>query len=200
MIKTIFFDFGGVLFSSLASFWKEKDRSILEIDRLKNPVTKILKDNWGEIGAGFFGKKELRQAFSGLNLYSDSEIEEIIRSLTSINNNVLDLAKTLKNRGLMLYSLNNERPFWTDFRRIYFSLDKIFNRYFVSCEIGHRKPNPEIYEYALSHLNLQGADCFFTDDKKENIEAAREFGITTHHFQDISANDLKTTLQELKLI
>jgi len=200
MIKTILFDFGGVFFASFSNPWKGNVRSATEVKRLKDPVTRILENNWEKITARVFGREELKQAILELNTYTDAEIEELLNSLTSINNYVLDLAKTLKNRGLILCSLNNERPLWTDFWRMYFSLDNIFNRYFVSCEIGHKKPNPEIYQHVLTQLNLQGKYCFFIDDKKENIEAAREFGITTHHFQDISARDLKTALQKLKII
>ena len=53
---------------------------------------------------------------------------------------------------------------------------------FFSYQIGVRKPHPDIYQYALNELGVEGPQCFFVDDLPENIEAARSFGINAHQF------------------
>ena len=45
-----------------------------------------------------------------------------------------------------------------------------------SALVGVRKPDPSIYRQALDELGAEGAQCFFIDDRPENIEAARDAG------------------------
>ncbi|MEA2068429.1 MAG: HAD-IA family hydrolase, partial [Verrucomicrobiota bacterium] len=53
---------------------------------------------------------------------------------------------------------------------------------FLSYQIGFRKPDPSIYHHVLDHLNAEGPQCFFLDDRPENVEAARAEGINAYHF------------------
>lgn len=53
---------------------------------------------------------------------------------------------------------------------------------FFSYQMGCRKPHPAIYRQALADLDAEGSQCFFIDDRPENIAAAREAGIDAHHF------------------
>lgn len=53
---------------------------------------------------------------------------------------------------------------------------------FMSYEMGVRKPDSSIYRETLDRLSAQGHQCFFIDDRPENVEAAREAGIEAHVF------------------
>ena len=53
---------------------------------------------------------------------------------------------------------------------------------FLSYQIGVRKPDPVIYRYVLDELGAKGEQCFFVDDRPENIDAARGAGIQAHQF------------------
>jgi len=53
---------------------------------------------------------------------------------------------------------------------------------FLSYKMGVRKPDPTIYRQTLDHLDAEGEQCFFIDDRPENIEAARAEGIIAHQF------------------
>jgi FMN phosphatase YigB (HAD superfamily) len=53
----------------------------------------------------------------------------------------------------------------------------------VSCQLGIRKPDPEIYRLALAHYGARAEDSFFADDSAENIEGAASVGITGHHLR-----------------
>jgi len=64
---------------------------------------------------------------------------------------------------------------WSDFFEGVASL-------FLSYQIGLRKPDPSIYHHVLDHLDAEGSQCFFIDDRPENIEAARAEGINAHYF------------------
>ncbi|MBQ1163200.1 HAD-IA family hydrolase, partial [Streptomyces sp. A73] len=53
---------------------------------------------------------------------------------------------------------------------------------------GVRKPAPLIYQRALEALGLEGSDCVFVDDHRENLPPAELLGIRTiHHTTDPAA-------------
>ncbi|VGO23343.1 HAD-IA family hydrolase [Pontiella sulfatireligans] len=53
---------------------------------------------------------------------------------------------------------------------------------FMSYKMGVRKPDMAIYTKVLDHLGALGEECFFLDDKPENVEVAREAGIEAYQF------------------
>lgn len=195
MIKVVLLDFGGVLFPSL---WREKLPSGEERDRLKNPVTEILEQNWQEIASGKFGRQQLKKALLQVNNHAFGETELILDSLFTINRGVLEIVRKLRQRGIKVYSFNNDRPLWTDFRRILFSLDKVFCGYFVSCGIGYEKPSPESVQHVLRTLKVSSKECLVIDDRKSNIEALSKYGFEVHHFKNVGR--LEYELRRIKLI
>ena len=48
----------------------------------------------------------------------------------------------------------------------------------VSAKVNMMKPEPEIYHHLLGHYNLDPASTIFIDDLPDNIEAAKQLGIT----------------------
>lgn len=73
-----------------------------------------------------------------------------------------------------------------------------FHTAYYSNEMGHRKPEKEIYEVVAAKENLNPAETFFVDDLKENIEAARSLGWQAYHLPKPA--DLIPLLTELKII
>jgi putative hydrolase of the HAD superfamily len=67
--------------------------------------------------------------------------------------------------------------------------DKIF-----SFEVGAMKPDRKIYERAIAVSGKQAEALFFTDDREENIQGARQLGIRTHRFR--SEEGLVVALQD----
>lgn len=54
--------------------------------------------------------------------------------------------------------------------------DMVHHAYY-SHDIGHRKPDTEIYRFVLDQHQLKPGRTLFLDDKLENVEAARSVGI-----------------------
>ncbi|XZE54647.1 HAD family hydrolase [Planctomycetaceae bacterium SH139] len=59
-----------------------------------------------------------------------------------------------------------------------------FGEAVLSYEVGRMKPEPEIYQAAQSIAGVPADQIFFTDDRLENIEAAREAGWRAELFHD----------------
>jgi putative hydrolase of the HAD superfamily len=75
---------------------------------------------------------------------------------------------------------------WSDARE---TLKKYVNSDFFdvivfSAEEGVCKPNPEIYQRALSRLGVAPQEAIFTDDMLPNVEGARQIGMHAIHFTD----------------
>jgi FMN phosphatase YigB (HAD superfamily) len=62
-----------------------------------------------------------------------------------------------------------------------------FDQAYYSHEMGHRKPEKEIYQMALEAEALEPTRTLFIDDKLENINAAAALGIKGHHLTDRDA-------------
>jgi HAD superfamily hydrolase (TIGR01509 family) len=49
------------------------------------------------------------------------------------------------------------------------------------------KPSPAMYQAALEATGSRAEECFFTDDRAENVEAARALGIRAEVFRGQAA-------------
>ena len=61
------------------------------------------------------------------------------------------------------------------------SIDSYFKKSYYSHLIGKRKPHLETYRFVLNDSNLKAGETLFIDDSINNIEAAKETGLKTHH-------------------
>ncbi len=64
----------------------------------------------------------------------------------------------------------------------------------ISADTGYLKPQRAIFEWFLSHKQLDPASCLFLDDQEENIEAALALGIKALH---IRLHDLEPVIAYL---
>ncbi|MBK7965813.1 MAG: HAD family phosphatase [Bacteroidetes bacterium] len=54
---------------------------------------------------------------------------------------------------------------------------EVFEKHYLSCEMGMRKPDAEIFEKVLSENNLDRSKTLFIDDSKQHIEGALKIRI-----------------------
>lgn len=91
------------------------------------------------------------------------------------------LALSLKKKGIPIYILSN---FPGDQFDRYMSKNdflKEFNGMVVSGKVGVKKPDPQIYKMAIDQFDCEPNKTLFIDDRIENIDAAKKFGIQTIH-------------------
>ena len=104
-----------------------------------------------------------------------------------------ELTTEVKNMGLGLYLLSNAPVVFSENRDFYKILKK-FDGIVFSGDIQLAKPGPEIYEYILNKYSLNPRECVFADDREDNIETARRFGIDGYLFR----NDASKFLEYIK--
>jgi HAD superfamily hydrolase (TIGR01509 family) len=84
---------------------------------------------------------------------------------------------------------------WEFLRREYPFLQQV-EKPTLSFETGFVKPAPEAFLLATERVGAKPEECFFTDDKSENVQAAQAVGMTARTFT--SAADLRETLRRLR--
>ncbi|QFY08815.1 HAD-IA family hydrolase [Nonomuraea phyllanthi] len=85
--------------------------------------------------------------------------------------------------GLALACLSNDTAAWSAILRRRFGLDRRIRRWFISSDLGARKPDPAPYEAVLGALGLPAAEVLFVDDRPANLAPARSLGVRTVLFR-----------------
>ncbi|MFT4029190.1 MAG: HAD family phosphatase [Protaetiibacter sp.] len=62
----------------------------------------------------------------------------------------------------------------------------LFERVFVSAELGMLKPEPEIYRHVASELGIEPNLMVFIDNKAVNVDGATAIGVTGHVFTEVA--------------
>ena len=112
-----------------------------------------------------------------------------------LNQEVLDLAKSLKKNGYKILILANESRTGMDIKTKKFELDTIFDKVYGSAHIGLYKPHKESYEYVLKDQNLKAEEVVFIDNLERNTIASEKVGIKGIVFRNVE--ELKEDLVKI---
>lgn len=108
-----------------------------------------------------------------------------------------ELLESLRDRYI-LACLTDTNPLQWDSMCRRFSVDRYFQRHFLSFEIGSIKPEPKVYEHVLHALDCAPSEIVYFDDRAANVQAGISAGMTAHRVDGVS--ELKVKLKELALI
>lgn len=159
-------------------YWRHRD----DLDQGVLPVA----DYWRRIAA------DLRTEFSPSQIQRLWAID--FRSWISVEPGTVDLIQELHDGGTRLALLSNAGFDYADpLRRS--PLGALFERVFLSAELGIIKPDPEIYRAVARELGVPLEALVFVDNKAVNVDAAVALGVTGHVFTGVPA--LRTFLERL---
>jgi len=190
-IKNIIFDLGGVLLNinpllSLIEFEK-----ISGLDQ-KELTMRLLSENiFEKFETGKLNNTQFRSELCRIiNIKaSDSEIDRAWNTLLlDFPQHRVELVKQLrKNYRIFLLSNTNNIHFdhyTREFNEKYgFRMTDLFEKLFLSHEIGIHKPDAGIYTYVLQNDGIVASETVFFDDSLANIEAAALQGIQGIHIE-----------------
>lgn len=195
-MKNIVFDLGGVVFArdprkfepefikffsyillpQMPRFWEEYDRGVVSYEQV---ITDLAEYNNCDRE---LADKNLRRSILTQ--------EEIVATKA--------LVADLKAAGYKLYVLSNMSLEFIEFLRkteVY----KYFDGEVVSCEEHVVKPDAEIYRRLVERYGLDVSETLFIDDRKENVEAARNEGWEGFNFNPRNPEESCATLREILL-
>ena len=189
-IKAINFDLGAVILNI------NYQNTIDEFSKLgvKNSSSFYSKKaqtnlfNQIEVG-GITAEKFLAELQKETNNASINQVSEAWNAmLLDLPENRLAVIQFLKKK-YSIYLLSNTNTLHIDaFKKKlgkakWIKFCNLFDKMYLSHEVGLRKPNTAIFEYILKEQNLQAHEVFFIDDSPEHIEGANKLGIKTHHLK-----------------
>jgi putative hydrolase of the HAD superfamily len=194
-IRAVISDFGGVLTNHLIeAFLAYQDESGISMEQLGRGMQRVAERD-GEYPLYRLERGELSEAEFLEQLSAALEEEfgrapdfqrfsEIYFEALHANEPMLQLMRELRGRGYRLAILTNNVREWEAKWRAKLPVDEIFHLVVDSAWVGMRKPEPAIYELTLERLGgVDPRQCLFIDDNELNVEAARELGMHTVHFQ-----------------
>jgi len=130
---------------------------------------------------------ERTMAMSGL-VVSYEEFAEAWNNIFWLNESLSPLIPWLKARGHTLVLGSNTNILHSaHYRRQFAATLDYFDRLIFSHDVGAMKPAPEFYQACVRAAGVPAASCVFVDDLIENIEAARQAGLSGHVYTDTSA-------------
>lgn len=86
---------------------------------------------------------------------------------------------SLRQRFASIACLSNDVADWSAKLRRRFGLEAWIDPWFISGDLGIRKPSPEIYQLVIDRLDARPQDIVFVDDRPRNLDAAKALGIHT---------------------
>ncbi len=114
--------------------------------------------------------------------------EETPKSLIPIQETI-NVIMELSVKGYSLYVLSNMHKHSFEYLSVAHDIWRHFSGIVISSHIKSIKPEPAIFKYLIGTYNLIPRDTVFLDDMKNNIEAAKKFGLNTIHVKNASQSN-----------
>jgi len=193
-LEGVISDFGGVLTNRLIeAFAAFQDETGITMEQLGRGMQRVSERD-GEYPLFRLERGELteRKFLDDLAWGLEDELghrptlhrfREIYFEALHANEPMLDLMRTLRERGHRMAILTNNVREWEPLWRSKLPVDEIFPVIVDSAWVGMRKPDPAIYHLTLERLGLTPGASLFIDDNEVNVEAARELGMRAVHFR-----------------
>src|SRR3989338_3541073 len=169
----------------------------VESDRLVHQVEQLVGKTFEEVQRAIYDEKlllpfELGQIppkgyFEGLKkrLRLTWSYEQFVRAWNGIfneNHDVTLLMPRLRKRHKLL-ALTNTNILHLAHIKTMFPALAIFDHWVASCEVGMRKPEPEIYAFAAKQAGVRPQAAIYIDDRPELVEAGRSAGLKAIRFE-----------------
>jgi len=186
--KAVIFDFGNVIINIdflriYQTFARYTSKSIEYIEKRINEEQIFRKYESGQ-----FTDEEFRDVIrQTLNFpLSDQEVDNAWNAiLLDIPKDRIDLINNIRQK-YPVYLLSNTNNIHITASNNYLkkahgikNLNVLFDKLYLSYEMGMWKPDAEIYYAVLHSINLQPNEVIFFDDNQLNIESAKSIGMQT---------------------
>ncbi len=203
MIKTLIFDFGGVIATI------DRDRAVAAFAHIGLADADARLDKYHQSGifqeleegkldeAGF--RAELSR-LCGRELTFEEVKSAWLGFFVEVPPAILDYIEELKKR-YRIFILSNTNPYvmsWacsSDFTPSGKALTDYADRLYLSYRIGYTKPAPEIFRHLLDDSGIRPEEALFVDDGASNIARGKELGF--HTFCPANGSDWREDLNAI---
>lgn len=178
MIDTIVFDIGNVLvdWHWRKSFAEKFGEALVE------PIADatVRSPEWYELDRGVLGEDEVVALLTKNAPEYAAQIEWVVREshqLVTTYPYAADWLHSLQAAGYKTYLLSNFSAFGYERAKPGFTFLPYTDGALISYEVKLVKPDPAIYAALCERFSITPENAVFLDDRPENTEAARAFGM-----------------------
>ncbi len=195
MIEAVIFDYGGVLsttpFAGIIEFERQMGYPEKSLQQLlfgkgaspQGPTEAIPDHDWhlletGRLSLDEFHHRLVARSEEVLGKPLDLGVyAEFLRTLgVGVHWMVVHRVRELREAGYKLAILTNNIKEWAKYWKESIPID-LFELVVDSCEVGLRKPDPEIFRLTCERLGVAPANAVFLDDTRGHVESARSVGL-----------------------
>ena len=178
MIDTIVFDIGNVL---VEWHWRKTFTEQFG-EALVEPLADatVRSPEWNELDRGVLGEDEIVALLTKNAPAYAEQIGWIVREshrLVTTFPYAADWLRDLKAAGYKVYILSNFSEFGYNRAKPGFTFLPYTDGVLISYEVKLVKPDPAIYAALCERFSITPENAVFLDDRAENTEAARAFGM-----------------------
>lgn len=195
----VIFDFGGVLIDidyelTIQAFEKLGVSDFQQRYSQANQIGLFDDLETGKISPQAFINKMLEFVPSGVS--ANKIVFAWNSMLKDVPMETIDILIRLKQSKIKVYLLSNTNAIHIDAalrkweKATSNSFYDMFDKVYLSHEIGLRKPTKEIFDFVIDDQQLIPSKTLFIDDSVQHIEGAKLAGLITHHLKKI--DQLKT--------
>ena len=141
----------------------------------------LTDDDWRKLTA-----KELLRAYPKSNAYT--AIKHWSNSVGTLNSPAIRAISKLDSKVKIVLATNATSRLRTDLKKL--GILGMFTGIANSSELGFVKPEKEFYSAALEIAGSLPEETIYIDDTLENIPAAFDLGIVSHHFLGVEGMEV----------
>lgn len=187
MIETMYFDLGNVLvfFSHEKMYRQLSQLSGLSSDAIRAMLLENQMQSryeTGQISTETLYKEFAKQSNQP---FSISEFTHAASDIFTPNEELFPVVRDLKRQNIRLILLSNTSE--CHFNKVWelYPILKEFDDWVLSYKAGACKPDALIFRKALALANCPPELCFFVDDVREFVEAAKKEGLDSEIFLNV---------------
>lgn len=201
MIKYILIDFGGTFFTHGTPIAMSRISKILKLP--EENLRSILRESQGNDALAYrLGKIRARDFWKNaqrklrIDEKTAKRFEYIWHSSFKPNKGMTSLVKRLKKMH-KIFVISGNTPDRVKYLNKKYHVNKLFDGFFFSFDLGVTKPSPKFLKIALERLKAKPKECLLIDDSKEFNAVAKKLGINCIVFKN--AAQLTKDLNKLKI-
>jgi putative hydrolase of the HAD superfamily len=184
-IKSVLFDFGGVLVQTINQSGREKWEKRLGLP--SHGLARAVFDS--EIARqatlGQVGEEEIWKNLGNLYELSSDQLTQLRSDFWSgdwLDTNLINFLLSLRSHYKTAILSNA----WLGAREMFvnkYHLDRVMDLMVISSEVSMAKPDPRIYQLTVDRLGVRPEEVIFVDDMLENVRASRQVGLIGLHYR-----------------